>query len=312
MKNANKACLIRLAWQAGQAACDTFFIIIAKPYCSIIKILSIMSRNRKKTKGKSIKISTLFNSLLNKKVVGILNILLIILNGTWAYINIQKEIRQKPLLENSIIQSKINVTKEYPYFEVNYFEIEHTAFQNLASGKAIPDSLSTNTLENYYVAKNDLLSLGEFEQNGTVVALAIRQIGGSLAKDVTIDFSRVCTLNGLDYFITTGDIIQEMDSDVLDVKGRKATSESYTIRYGDIPTGRGLIIPLFETNDLKSQDIELMDSNGNEVWSITGKTLLIPLTIHYRTIYDDSVKTHDIRKMNNSSITYSLFIEGRG
>ena len=56
----------------------------------------------------------------------------------------------------------------------------------------------------------------------------------------------------------------------------------------------------------------MVDCDGHEVWSITGKTLLVPVTLSYKNIYDDSVKTIDIRKMNNSSITRSLYIEGRG
>lgn len=283
--------------------------------------MSKKNKNRNNGNNKSVvnnKVDNIFKRMMSKvgkvltsKIMFTLNLVLLLVN---IVLPIYREIIQKPIVDNNITLSTINITKEYPFFDTKYLEIESSTFSNLSLRKPMQDSLFTDEIKNYYVANADILKLGDFDGNSSVVALAIRQIGGSIAKDVTVDYICVHAENGLDYYTTTPDDVLQMDAYDYDVKGKRTTNKRHSVRYGNIVPGRGLILPLFEIDNFKAREEDFIDSDGDEdeVWSITGKTLLVPITLHYGNIYDDSVKSIDIRKMNNSSIIYSLYIEGRG
>ena len=96
-----------------------------------------------------------------------------------------------------------------------------------------------------------------------------------------------------------------------DISGKTIFKQKYTIGYGDIPVGRGLIIPLFVTYDVRNPNAT-QDLNKDELWSITSPGVLIPIKISFKNIYNNKTNIIEIRKMNKSAITYSLYIEGRG
>lgn len=240
----------------------------------------------------------------SKWVVTYLNAGLLVVNVVIGFFNI-------PLLKSNLTHSKIQVIKELPMFETQYLSIEKSAFKAIASGNHPVDSLYTDHLKNYYVANNNLqkISFADNDSYGEVITLAIRQIGGSMAKDVTIEYNCINSQDGLDYYVTTGVDVLSLDEYTEDISGNKVTKQTYTVRYGDIPTGRGLILPLFQVCNLRDmQD----DSSDSEIYSKTSPVILVPHKLSYKNVYDDEVVTVDIREMNNSIITYSLYLEGRG
>lgn len=243
-------------------------------------------------------------------VVTLLNIILLLINVVAGIYNFRETHYKTSLLKNNFTQTSIDIAKEFPLFEIQYLQIEKGAFHTIASGKHASDSLYSDPLDNYYVAQNDILKINNDDYESEIVALAIKQIGGSMAKDVTVEYDCIYTGSGLSYFVTTGLDVSDLSDDTEDISGNKTTSKVISIRYGDLPTGRGLLLPLFQIKNVYEQ--EMNDDNGDEVWSKTGPVVLVPKFLSYKNAYNDEVTRVEIRKMNNSVITYSLFIEGRG
>ena len=236
-----------------------------------------------------------------------------ILNGALLLVNVILGVYNIRLNKVNMENASMQVTDRLPQFEVSYFSIWKNAFEGLETTGSV-DSLYTDALKNFQVAKSDVLkfeydSQSEYE---TVTCLAIKQIGGSLAKNVTIEFDCLNSKAGLDYFVTTSNDVLSLDGMEEDVSGNKITKKSITIRYGDIPSGRGLIIPLFEVSDLRNKEDYNPEDADEEVWSLTGPVILVPIVLKYNNIYNHKSTSLEIRKMNDSSITYSLYVEGRG
>ena len=244
-----------------------------------------------------------------------LNFILLIFNILFAIGNVllfkDKWIAQR----NDAVLSGINISKELPQFEIQYFQIEKLAFRSLASGQHPSDSLHTDPLKNYYVANNSILDVNSdgYKSFDTVVTLSIRQMGGGMAKDVTVEYDCLYSKYGLEYFTTTGDDVIDLDECPEDILGNKVKKEKQVIKYGDIPTGRGLLLPLFLVESMESSEIKL--PQNEECYNILARTssvVLVPKTLTYKNPYDGKIVSLEIRKMNNSSITFSMYIEGRG
>ena len=267
-----------------------------------------MTRNRKSERGKS-----------GMMIGFIINITLGFFNIAMGIYNLAKSDKEIKLLDYDITKSNIAIVKEFPMFEIQYFDIDELAFEELKAYKRITDSLSAETLRNYLFVENDINNLKEvgFDTNriainqNSIIALAIRQIGGSIAKDVTVEYDYLQSSSGLHYFTTTTEEIMSLEQNEKDISGKTIFKQKYTIGYGDIPVGRGLIIPLFVTYDVRDPNAT-QDLNKDELWSITSPGVLIPIKISFKNIYNNKTNIIEIRKMNKSAITYSLYIEGRG
>lgn len=244
-----------------------------------------------------------------------LNIFLLILNilGALGNVLIFKDVWMAQ--RNAVIQSGINIAKENPLFEIQYFEIEKHVFLSLASGKNSLDSLYSDPLKNYYVANNNILNVNadDYSSFYTVIVLSIKQIGGGLAKDVTVEYECLYSYCGLDYFTTTGDDVMGLEEYTEDILGNKVKKEKHVIKYGDIPTGRGLLLPLFLVDNMESREQEIpQNDESNTIWARTTPVVLVPKTLSYKNPFDGKTVSFEIRKMNNSNITYSMYVEGRG
>lgn len=252
-------------------------------------------------------------------MISVINIFLLIFNITVGIYNLAKIRKEIRLLNYDATKSSIAIAKEFPMFEIQYFDIDLSAFEEFKTYKKTTDSLSTEALRNYLFVENDINNLEEigFDVDSipinreSIVALAIKQIGGSIAKDVTIEYDYLQSSSGLHYFTTTAEDVISLDKIKKDISGKTFSKQKHTIRYGDIPIGRGLVIPLFCIYDVYNPDnVESLD--GDELWSITSPRVLVPIKISFKNIYNDKTDSIEIRKMNKSTITYSLYIEGRG
>lgn len=240
------------------------------------------------------------------KLLTTLNAIMLLVNIVWGIANIRSH---RVELKNSSME----VTERLPQFEISYYEIWKEAFADLDETGSV-DSLYTDALKNFHLAKNDVIkfeydSQSEYE---TVTSLGIKQIGGSIAKDVTIEFDCLNAEAGLDYFVTTSEDVFALDEMEDDAGGNRITKKSLTIKYGDIPCGRGLIIPLFEVSNLRNKDGYDPEEAEDDVWSLTGPVILVPKVLKYKNMFDSKMTSQEIRKMNSSSIIYSLYVHGRG
>ena len=240
------------------------------------------------------------------KLTAIINTTLLLVNIIWLASNIRThQVERK--------NSSMEVTDRLPQFEICYYEILKEAFAYFEETGST-DSLYTDALMNLQVAKNDAIKF-EYDSNSayeTVSCLGIRQIGGSIAQDVTIEFDCLTTEAGLDFFVTTSNDVFALEEMEEDVAGNKIAKKSLTINYGDIACSRGLIIPLFEVSNLRNKEDFDSEETEEEVWSLTGPVILVPKLLKYKNMYDNKSTTQEVRKMNNSSIVYSIYVEGRG
>lgn len=239
--------------------------------------------------------------------------LLTTLNAIMLLVNIVLGIANIRAYRVELKSSSMEVTERLPQFEISYYEIWKEAFADLEEAGSV-DSLYTDALKNFHLAKNEVIkfeydSQSEYE---TVTSLGIKQIGGSIAKDVTIEFECLNAAAGLDYFVTTSEDVFALDDVEEDAAGSKVTKKSLTIKYGDIPCGRGLIIPLFEVSNLRNKDDYDPEEADEEIWSLTGPVILVPKVLKYKNMYNNKPASIEIREMNNSSIIYSLYVQGRG
>ena len=240
-------------------------------------------------------------------------ILFTVLNGALLLINVilgAYNIRSNKVnMENARMQ----VADRLPQFEISYFEIWKEAFEDLEMTGSM-DSLYTDALKNFQVAKSDALKINYDQRSDyeTVTCLAIKQIGGSLAKNVTIEFDCLNSKDGLDYFVTTSADVFALDDMNEDVSGNRISKKPIKIQYGDIQSGRGLIIPLFEVSNLRNKEDYNPEEAEVEVWSLTGPVILVPKVLKYKNIYNNKSSSLEIREMNNSYVTYSLYVQGRG
>ena len=231
-----------------------------------------------------------------------------IANYSVLLLNIIFTICNIAFLISNLSQSKIGVIKEMPQFEVQYLDIDKTLYLTIISGQHITDSLSTDAIKNYQAVKEKKLNsiyLGPSVGGSNVVTLAIKQIGASIAKDVMVEYECVYSPKGLDFFVPSAEEISLFLSTTDDSKDSRIKREKYCVKYGDITTGRGLLLPLFEYEKIMLEDM-------SDYWSTTGSIVMVPKKLSYRNIYNDEVTTIDIRKMNDSPITISMYIEGRG
>ncbi len=241
------------------------------------------------------------------------NSLLLALNTIMLLANIVLVISNIRFRKVELKNSSMEVTERFPQFEISYLEIWKEAFKEL-DRTGLTDSLYTDAFMNFHVANSEAISFKYDSQSQyeTVTSLSIKQIGGSVAKDVTIEFDCLTAEAGLDYFVTTGPDVLALDEMDQDVAGNTITKKTLTINYGDLPSGKGLIIPLFEVSNLRNKDVYDSEEFDEDVWSLTGPVILVPKVLRYNNIYNNKITTQEIRKMNNSSITYSLYVEGRG
>jgi len=243
----------------------------------------------------------------------ILNIVLLILNIFIGGYNVVKTNKEMKALDYDATKIRIDLIKEYPLFEVQYIEASfHTLKSMVYENDKTLDSLYSNPFKNYNIVKNDVYNyLNNRFDSPTTVALAIKQIGGSLAKDVEIEYCNITSVEGISYSFSTGDDIASLVNTEIDIAGNKIKHTKCHIKYGDIPTGRGLIIPLLALEYCNS-DTTQCDYNGDEIWSITNPNIFIPIKLYFRNIYDDTIKEGVIRNMNNSIISTCWNIDIRG
>lgn len=242
-----------------------------------------------------------------------LNIVLLILNIFIGGYNIVKTNKEMKALDYDATKMRIDLIKEYPLFEVQYIEASfHTLESMVNENDKTIDSLYSNPFKNYNLVKNDVYNdLYNRGDSPATVALAIKQIGGGVAKDVEIEFCNIASLEGISYSFSAGDDIASLINTETDIAGNKIKQKKCRIKYGDIHTGRGLIIPLLALEYCNS-DTTQYDYNGDEIWSITNHNIFIPIKLYFRNIYDNTIKEGVIRNMNNSIISTYWDIDIRG
>ena len=257
--------------------------------------------NKKKKQPVKYKLSVIFMFL---------NIVLLISNIFIGGYNIIKSTKEVKVLDYNVTKMEVDYIKECPLFEVQYIE---TSFHVLTSiNNENSDSLYSNPFKNYNLVKNSVYHyLNNRLDSPTTVALAIKQIGGSLAKDVEIEYCNITSLKGISYSFSTGDDIASLIDTEMDIAGNKVTQNICHIKYGDIPTGRGLIIPLLALESCYGDSIQY-DYNGDEIWSVTNSDIFIPIKLSFKNIYDEKINEGSIRNMNNSIISTYWGIDARG
>lgn len=239
-----------------------------------------------------------------------LNLVLLIMNIFIGGYNIIKSKKELKALDNDVAKMKIDFIKQSPLFEVQYIEARFHVLKSINNGNL--DSLYSNPFKNYYLVKNSVYHyLNRQSESLTTIALAIKQIGGSIAKDVEIEYRNITSLKGISYSFSTGDDVASLIDTKTDIAGNKVMQKECNIKYGDIPTGRGLIIPLLSLED-SSYDTIQYDHNGHEIWAITNTDIFIPIKLSFKNIYDEKINEASIRNMNNSIISTYWDIDIRG
>lgn len=252
-------------------------------------------------------------NLRHSNILLYLNFFILILNLLLGGYNIVKSHKEITNLNYNAIKSHIDLVKELPLFEVQYLETQYFVLNSIIDNNVSLDSVYANPLKNYFLVKNEIYELSKnMSHFTTIVALAIKQVGGSMATNVMIEYNNIISREGLDYGLTTNDDIASLVDVDKDIAGNIIEKRKQVIRYGDIPTGRGLIIPLLVLDTYYGDTIEHISYENQELVAKTNSNIFIPIRLSFGNVYNDNRKELIIRKINNSIITTSLYFNIRG